>query len=458
MKKTIFVFMFLYLLVSTSFSFVINDDTISNVAKKIQPCVVNIDTVIYVKQRTRMGFGDPFLDQLFGNAPGRYKNNIVPSQGQGTGFVISDKGYIITNAHVIDNKDAQVKITFHDESKTDGRVVGLDKTNDIAVIKFDPEKAGDFEVAEIGDSDDLSIGHFVVAVGSPFGLQQTVTLGVVSALKRNLPLDGNSVMEGLIQTDASINPGNSGGPLVNVHGQVVGINTAIIPMGQGLGFAIPINKVMPIVKEIFKYGKHIYPYMGVYLQDMSYRIMQYYKIKGGAVIAKIEKGGPADKAGIEPGDIVIMANKTKITKANDLVQYVRSRRVGEKVYFTVYRDGEKKIIKVKLDAKDDTSSNYADAENIKESIDKATTENGFKGINLTKKGNKIVVGDIERTSSAYYQGMKEGDIIEKIDDIEIKSLADVRDAIKDAKKKDKKEIIVLVTDENDMYHFIILDI
>jgi len=458
MKKTMLIFLVLLFTMISTYPIIINHDTIANVAKKIKPCVVNLDTVIYIKQHTRLGFGDPFLDHFFGNIPGGYENNIVPRQGQGTGFIVSESGYIITNAHVIENKDAQVKITFHDDSKADGRVVGLDKTNDIAVIRFDPDKAGDFEVAEIGDSDKLKIGNFVVAVGSPFGLQQTITLGVVSAVERNLPLGGNSVMEGLIQTDASINPGNSGGPLVNIHGEVIGINTAIIPMGQGLGFAIPVNKAMPIVEEILKYGKHIYPYMGVYLQDMSYRMMQYYKVKSGTVVAKVEKGGPADRAGIQVGDIIVMADKTKITKSNDLVQYVRSRRVGEQIYLTLYRKGNKEIIKVKLEARDEDQTRYVDKDSIRNSFEDASSERGFDGIKLIERGNKVVIADIEKTSSAYYQGMKKGDIIEKIDDTRISSLEDIRKAVRIAKEKGKKEIFVLVSDESEMYRFIILDI
>lgn len=229
-------------------------------------------------------------------------------------------------------------------------------------------------------------------------------------------------------------------------------------MGQGLGFAIPVNKAMPIVKEIFKYGKHIYPYMGVYLQDVSYRMMQYYDVKGGAVVAKVEKGGPADQAGVQVGDIIVMADKTKINRSNDLVQYVRSRRVGEQVYFTLYRKGEKEIVKVKLEARDKDGSEYADANSIKDSIKEATSERGFEGLKVIEQDDKVVVADIEETSSAYYQGMKKGDVIEKIDDTKIRSLDDIRKAVRIAKENGKNEIFVLVSDEREMYRFIILDI
>ncbi|MCK9224081.1 MAG: trypsin-like peptidase domain-containing protein [Candidatus Muirbacterium halophilum] len=332
----------------------ITDNTIADIVDNVTPGVVNIDTVVYVKTRTsaRM-FNDPILERFFGGEFNPYRNNVIPREGSGTGFVISDKGYIITNAHVIQSKDAQVKITFSDDSVIDGKVVGLDNTNDIAVVKFDPEKVKNFKVLKTGNSDSMRIGNWVMAIGSPFGLQKTVTLGIVSAKDRNLPIDNQTVMEGLIQTDASINPGNSGGPLLNMKGEVVGINTAIIPMGQGLGFAISSNKAMPIVDEIIKYGKHIYPTLGVYLSDLNYKILQYYNISGGSVITKIVKDGAAKKHGLLEGDIIIMADKQKINRTSELINFIRSKKIGDKVFFTIMRDNEKKIIKVVLGSPED---------------------------------------------------------------------------------------------------------
>ncbi|MFA5479945.1 MAG: trypsin-like peptidase domain-containing protein [Candidatus Muiribacteriota bacterium] len=351
MIKKLFLLFFLFAAVGSN-SIVINENTISDVAENVRTAVVNLDTVIFVKQRNPVySFGDPFLDRFFGGAlnnPFFYRNNVIPRQGMGTGVVISDKGYIVTNAHVIENESAKIMITFHDDTQANGEVVGLDKVNDVAVVKFNPDEVKNFGVVKKGDSDSLKIGQWVIAIGSPFGLQQTVTVGVVSALGRNLPIDRNVIMENLIQTDASINPGNSGGPLLNIRGELIGINTAIMPAGQGLGFAIPVNKVYPIVDDIIKYGRHIQPYLGVYLQDADRDILRKNQISGGAVISGVEPGSPAHEARLKEGDVVIMADRLRIGSSAEFVSFIKGKSVGDTVYLTIVRAGKRNIIKITL--------------------------------------------------------------------------------------------------------------
>ncbi|MGM0608234.1 MAG: S1C family serine protease [Candidatus Muiribacteriota bacterium] len=352
MKKKITLILSVFLILSV-YGMQIGENTVSEVFESVKSSVVNLDTVIYIERKTPVySFGDPFLDRFFGGAlnnPRFFKNNVIPRQGLGTGVIISEKGFLITNAHVIENQNAKIKITFHDESEADGEVVGLDKVNDIAVVKFNPDEAGNFSAIEIGDSDKLNIGQWVVAIGSPFGLQQTVTVGVVSALNRNLPVDRNNVLQNLIQTDASINPGNSGGPLVNLKGELVGINTAIIPMGQGLGFAIPVNSGIPVFKNIMEHGRHIYPYLGVYLEEIDINHANQLRISGGVLINDVLKNSPAERDGLKKGDIVIMADENHIKDSNELAAYIKGKSLGSSLYLTILRDGKRIVQKIKLD-------------------------------------------------------------------------------------------------------------
>src|SRR5664279_5686662 len=265
----------------------------SEVAKKVTPCVVNISTISKKKVIQPFFEMNPLFEDFFG-AP-QYRRN----KSLGSGFIISKDGYIVTNDHVVrDAESIQVKLS--NDKVYDAKVVGGDPKSDIAVIKIN---AAELPVAVLGDSDKLEVGQWAIAIGNPFGLDRTMTVGVISATGRSNV--GIETYENFIQTDASINPGNSGGPLLNVYGEVVGINTAIVAAGQGIGFAIPINMAKPIFFQLIQKGNVSRGYMGVTIQPITEELAQSFGLKQakGALVSDIMAGSPAEKAGLKQGDI-----------------------------------------------------------------------------------------------------------------------------------------------------------
>jgi serine protease Do len=295
------------------------------VAESVGPSVVNVNTLSRV--------------QFFFQA--------IPQEGAASGVIISEDGYILTNNHVVEGAQ-QIKVTLADGRSFDAKVVGTDPYTDVAVIKVD---ANNLPAAKLGDSTELKIGQIAIAIGNPFGLGKTVTAGIVSALNRNITTETGTIIEGLIQTDAPINPGNSGGALVNSAGEVIGINTAIYQGAQGIGFAIPIHLARSIANQIIDKGYASHPWLGVYLDTVDTQIAAYYRlpVDYGAIIMDVVKGGPAAKAGIKTGDIVIEFNGEKIETADDLVVRVMRQNVGDKVNLTVVRGEERLTIELTLE-------------------------------------------------------------------------------------------------------------
>jgi len=273
-----------------------------------------------------------------------------PAKGIGSGFIINKEGYVLTNNHVIQGAD-KVELVLGKEITCQGKVIGGDATTDVAVVEID--KNLDFIPADLGDSDKVQVGQSVFAIGSPLGLigEPTVTRGVISALSRSIETP-RILIEDLIQTDAAINPGNSGGPLITLDGKVVAINTAIVPYAQGIGFAIPINLAKQIANELIDHGKIIRPYLGVVGIDITKPISEYYKlpVPQGAIVARIAKGAPAHKAGIQPGDIVVQAGDHPVKRMKDLMTEVSKHRPGESLEVTVLRNKKEMTIKVQLEA------------------------------------------------------------------------------------------------------------
>jgi len=284
--------------------------------------------------------------------------NAFPTQGSGSGSIIDMKGHILTNYHVVE--DAQkLEVTLADESKWPAKLVGSDANNDLAIIKIDAPKEK-LKVVPMGDSKGLRIGQKVLAIGNPFGLQRTLTTGIISSLGRTIRSEEGTLMEDIIQTDAAINPGNSGGPLLNSEGEIIGINSAIIsPSGGsvGIGFAIPANIAKRVIPELIAKGYVTYSYIGATIQPLLPEIAKYLKLKvdRGAMIAKVEKGGPADKAGLKGGnqnvqvgnvivtvggDIVVKADQHEVKTNDELVRYIREKKPGESIVLRVYRKGD----------------------------------------------------------------------------------------------------------------------
>lgn len=313
-----------------------------NASKKISAAVVNIDTVSVVS--TAPNIPDEFRDFFPADIFGGEQKQV---QGAGSGFIIRSDGYILTNEHVV--RDAQgLKITLTNGKKYDGKVVGADAQTDLAVVKIN---ARDLPVVEMGDSRNLVPGQWVIAIGNPYGLHGTVTAGIISALQRSL--EDPEQRGQLIQTDAAINPGNSGGPLVDLSGKVIGINEAIISNSQGLGFAIPVNLAKTVSADLIAKGRvqrPATPWLGVAIGEVTDQIASYYGLANtnGAII-QIYSKGPAAKAGLMDGDIIVQINRQKIKSPDDVSKIVKQSKVGQVLDVMVYRDGKPKVFKVRLE-------------------------------------------------------------------------------------------------------------
>ncbi|MGD9058651.1 MAG: Do family serine endopeptidase [Desulfobacterales bacterium] len=324
----------------------------NRLAVMVSPAVVNIRTVKTIKgggpvfrqfQRDPWGKEGPFkefFERFFGDEMQREFKQ--PSLG--SGFIIDQAGYVVTNNHVIEDAD-QIKVKLKDESEFDATIVGRDPNTDIALLKIEAEKK--FATVKLGDSDALQVGQWVVAIGSPFGLEQTVTAGIVSAKGRVI---GSGPYDDFIQTDASINPGNSGGPLLNMQGEVVGINTAIVASGQGIGFAIPINLARDIIVALKDEGEVTRGWLGVAIQDLSPEMAEYYNIesKKGVFVADVFEGDPADQAGIQPKDIIIAVNGEKIKTSRQLTGIIAKIPVNDSAKIKILRNGKEKSVNVKI--------------------------------------------------------------------------------------------------------------
>jgi len=292
--------------------------------------------------------------------------NAYPTQGSGSGSIINAKGYILTNYHVV--ADAQkLEVTLADGSKWPAKLIGSDPDNDLAVIKIDAPRER-LKVIPMGDSKNLRIGQKVLAIGNPFGLQRTLTTGIVSSLGRTIRSEAGTLIEDVIQTDAAINPGNSGGPLLDSDGAIIGINSAILsPSGGsvGIGFAIPVNTAKRVVPDLLSKGYVTYPWIGANIQSLIPEIAKYRKLKieRGAMIAEVTKGGPADKAGLQGGnqkiqvgnmivlvggDIVVKADQHDVKTNDELIHYIREKKPGDTILLKVYRNGNFIDVKVTL--------------------------------------------------------------------------------------------------------------
>jgi serine protease Do len=430
----------------------------TELAKKLTPVAVNISTTKIIKGKKSMRqfsppggggggendpyrdfFGDDFFKHFFGDMPQRdYKQ-----QSLGSGFIIDKEGYILTNNHVVSGADA-IKVKLSNEKEFDAKIIGRDEKTDIALIKMSKVPA-DLPVAVLGDSDKLEVGEWVMAIGNPFGLQETVTVGVVSAKSRAI---GAGPYDDFIQTDASINPGNSGGPLFNLGGEVVGINTAIYsPSGGniGIGFASPINMAKKIVKQLKEKGKVTRGWLGVIVQEVTPDLAKSFGLKEGkgALVADVEKGAPADAAGIRQGDVIVSFDGKPITKMADLPLIVAETGVGKQVPVKVLREGIEKDFLVKIGELKDKEAAAAAEEgetNLGLSTEEITPEMARRyGL---QEEDGILVMQVEPGSPADEAGMKRGDIIKEVNRKKIKTMAQFQKAVE--KKKSGESILMLV--------------
>ena len=320
---------------------------IADIVEEVGDAVVNVDIVKKVK------ISSPFkdFDREFGffgfeSMPEFrefFKDRVIPQKGAGSGFIIDSKGHILTNEHVVRGAD-EIKVTLKDGRKFTGKVAGKDASLDLAIIKVD---AKDLPALKLGDSTNIRPGEWVIAIGNPYGFANTVTAGIVSATGRTIEDLGK---KNLIQTDAPINPGNSGGPLLDLNGEVIGINVAIVSGAQSIGFAIPINAVKDVIDELIKKGKIIRAWLGVYMRDVDEKIAAYLDlpIAEGVVVTEVVKDSPAHKMGLKKYDIIRAINDKKIKSSSEISEIIQKKKPGARITVKVYREGKTKALKGKL--------------------------------------------------------------------------------------------------------------
>jgi serine protease Do len=413
----------------------------SDLAEKIRPGVVNIQVVkkvtnIGLSARNFQGFPfgekDPFND-FFGHFSQGTPPRGFEQRGIGSGFVISRDGYILTNNHVVEGAD-QIKVKLSNGNEYKGKVVGRDSKTDLALIKI--EGATNLHPLNLGNSDDMKVGNWVVAVGSPFGLEQTVTAGIVSAKGRVI---GSGPYDNFIQTDASINPGNSGGPLINMKAEVVGINTAIVAEGQGIGFAIPINMAKDIAGQLQNKGHVTRGWLGVTIQEVTPDLAKSFglKEKKGALVAQVSPGSPAEKAGIEQGDIILEFDGKNITEANDLPRIVAATPVGKSIVLKLSREGKvlDRSIKIgEMEEKGTAAGTSSPQPSLCILVQNLTPEIA-RELGLKKSGG-VVVTQVESGSPADEAGIQEGDVIRQINRKPVKNADEFMEQIAKAKGQD----------------------
>ncbi|MCJ7785443.1 MAG: Do family serine endopeptidase [Desulfobacterales bacterium] len=418
------------------------------VAKKVKPSVVAIRSERTVTVGPGVGEdffkGTPFEDffKQHGGPPAKRKQ-----MGEGSGVIVDAKGYILTNYHVVAGAE-KISIHLFDGRELKGTVRGTDSKTDLAVVHVE---AADLPIATLGDSDKLQVGEWAIAVGSPFGLEETVTVGVISAKGRSGL--GTGTYEDFIQTDASINPGNSGGPLVNIDGEVIGINAMIIQPGQGIGFAIPINLAKTIMVELIKTGKVIRPWVGIGLQDITSDLMKFFNLKekAGALISQVYGGSPAEKAGLKAGDAVIEIDGVKVTNSQDVVREVLKKQVGQKVNFVILREGKRTEISLTTAQ---MPEKIGEREPIKPTREwfglrvSNVTPDIAKQLGLTKTEGVVIVG-VEPNSVAQRAGLKAGDIISEVNRQKVFNENDYRSVME--KTKPDQDVLFLIDREGSTF-------
>jgi serine protease Do len=427
----------------------ITPQTFVKLAEQEKPAVVNISITKIIKDHPkifRYPFGrgnnpfEEFFERFFGDIP----QQDFKQKSLGSGFIISKDGYILTNSHVVEDVD-EIMITLFNHKEFEAKVIGVDSKTDIALIKIKTWK--DLPIAALGDSDKLEVGEWVIAIGNPFGLEHTVTVGIVSAKGRVI---GAGPYDEFIQTDASINPGNSGGPLFNIYGEVIGINTAIIPEGQGIGFAIPINVAKDILDDLKQKGEVERGWLGVLIQKVTPDLAEGFGLKEpvGALVAKVIEDSPADKAGLKRGDIILSFDGQKIMEYSDLSRMAAKTKRGKKIVLEIIRDGnpQKISVNIGLYPKDDELAlnnrphSYRlgmKVEDIPADIENYMNKNIPGG---------VIVSEIEPGGPAQGAGLRTGDVILELNRQPINNITDYGAALQKL-KADETVLLLILRDD-----------
>lgn len=416
-----------------------------NVVKRAKPAVVHIK----VEKTSKAGypggegveemFNHPFFEQFFGpqfrgRQQPRQQQPEFKQRGQGSGFIISEKGFILTNNHVVEGADV-VKVILSDNREFVAKIIGTDPQTDVALLKIDDP--ANLPVLPLGDSNALEVGEWVIAIGNPFGLSQTVTVGVVSATGRSSV--GINEYENFIQTDAAINPGNSGGPLINARGEAVGINTALFSRTggyMGIGFAIPINMAKSIEDQLQKKGKVTRGWLGVVIQNVDKDLAESFGLKKaeGILVSEVQKDSPASGAGLQREDIILRLNDTPLTDVSDLRNRVALLPAGSKATLDIIRDGREKKVQITIGEQPSNFSTAGKVVKEKETLDKygltlqeLTQELAEKFDYKSKSG--LIISDVQPGSPADFAGLKPGYLVEEVDKVKVQNLDDLKKAL-----------------------------
>jgi serine protease Do len=408
--------------------------------EKTKSAVVNISTHEQVYQRSNpfSGFRDPFFDRFFRDFfDDRYSKQSVRTH-LGTGVIIDVRGYVVTNWHVIQSATS-ITVTTVDDLEFSATLVGADSKSDLAVLKIEAHQ--EFPVIPLGDSDALLIGETVIAIGNPFGLSYTVTTGVLSAINRSVKTE-HQIYENFIQTDASINPGNSGGPLLNIHGELIGINTAIYGRAEGIGFAIPINTARLIVNDLLAYGEVRPPWIGISVQDLTPQIASHmgYSGAGGVIISDVASGSPAHARGIESGDILISIDDRKLKSREAYKRTLSLYTAGSTLRLSLFRQGKQTVVRV-------TAAEFPSEYVAQRCWDVF----GFKYIDNSRQiarryglhtSDGIVISEVRANGQAFRKGLKPADVILRIQAAQIENSDDFRKRIVDNYHRDSVVLLV----------------
>ena len=426
-------------------------ESFSELAEAARPGVVNIRTVKTIRGGSpvfRHFFGSPFggerqpFEEFFGPFMGEGPQRDFKQRSLGSGFLIDGEGFIVTNNHVIEDAD-QIKVILSDNREFDAEVVGRDPKTDLALIRI--QGAQNLQPLQLGDSEALKVGTWVLAIGSPFGLEQTVTAGIVSAKGRII---GSGPYDDFIQTDASINPGNSGGPLLNMAGEVVGINTAIVASGQGIGFAIPVNMAKGIIEQLKDKGAVTRGWLGVGIQDLTPELADYYGLKSqkGVLVTQVFEGDPADQAGIRVNDIIVSVDGRPVSTGRELSSLIANTAVGQRTTVELIRDGSTQSVTVTLAKRDDDETTPAPArsrDGDEMGIEVTDLDSDIArrfGIDAQEAG--VLVTNVKEDSLAHKADLRPGDIIKEINRTVVNDRSDYLRLMKQHKDKDPLQVLV----------------
>jgi serine protease Do/serine protease DegQ len=431
--QRIFVLLFFSLILSPAFASLPLVDSqgqplpsLAPMLKRVTPAVVNIATTGTIRIQQNPLFNDPFFQRFF-DMPSQPQERKTQSLGSGV-IVDANKGYIMTNNHVIDKAD-EIRVTLRSGENYNAKLIGTDPESDIAIIQI---KAKNLTAIPFANSEKHQVGDFVVAIGNPFGLGQTVTSGIISAMERSgLGIEG---YENFIQTDASINPGNSGGALVNLNGELLGINTAIFSQSGGnigIGFAIPINMASNIMQQLITNGEVKRGSLGAQAQDLTPQLAEAFNIpfRHGAVISQVEKGSPAERSGLKPGDVVTEINGKAVRDANTLRNTLGLVRIGTTINMKVLRDNKTLELKAVV-AETENGKEIIQGEKLNAHLTGTELQNIQPGSPLFGHVEGVIISAVEPGSPAARTGLRKGDIITSANRINIKSVTDLKKAIK----------------------------